>query len=86
MTRNEDLTEEMIAVIDKILDTNSGSLILDTDFQELAVHIYGYVAKQLKSNAGLCCADLLVGNTENKAYLDLLSRGGLQIPSRALSE
>ena len=85
MTRNEDLAEEMMTVVDsKMLDINSDCLIIDTDSQEVAVHIYGYVAKQLIAKTGLSCADLLVRNTKDRAYLDLLSRGGLQTPSQAL--
>ena len=87
LTKNEDLTEEMMTVIDnEILDINSDCLVLDTDAQEVAVHISGYVAKQLKANTGLCCDDLLVGNTAYREYLNLLLRGGLQIPSQALCD
>ena len=49
--------------------------------QKVAAFIFGHVAKQLKAKTGQCWSDLVVGDMENKKYLDLLSKGGLQIPS-----
>ena len=47
---------------------------------------FGDVAKQLKENTWQCWCDLLVRDTENMEYLDLLSSGGLQIPLWALTD
>ena len=86
LIRDDNLTEDNIAVIEsKIQDINSDSLILDNDSQEVAAFISGYIAKKLTGRTEHCCANLLTGNTENREYLDLMSRGGLQVPSQELS-
>ena len=46
--------------------------------REVAAFIFGDVAKQLKEKTWQCWCDLLVLDTENMEYLNLLSKGGLQ--------
>ena len=61
---------------------------LSEDSTEVRIYIVGYVAKKLKERFGNCCNGLLTGDSgaENPDffYVQILSRGGLKIPSTNL--
>ena len=66
---------------DKIMDINLDSLLLDSDSHAESGCIYFWRCRQaFEGKTWPCWCDLLVGDTENMKFLDLLSRGGLQIP------
>ena len=52
------------------MDINLDSFFFDSDSQEGDASISGYVAKQLKAKAGQCWSHLLIGDAENREYLD----------------
>ena len=84
LTRNKELAGDKIATIDnKIMNINNylDYFLTVTHMQKMTAFIFGDVAKQLKEKRWQCWPDLLVGDTENREYLNFLSRGGLQIPS-----
>ena len=61
---------------------------LSEDSREVGIYIAGYVAKKLKERFGDCCNGLLTDNSgaENPdfSFVQILSRGGLKIPSTNL--
>ena len=63
---------------------------LDNDSEEVAVTIAGYIAKKLaKRSKCSACKSLLKSSDidiDHNHYLNLLSRGGLTVPSSELAE
>ena len=64
--------------------------VLDRDSEEVAITLAGYVAKKLlkRTKCDLCKIALLAQDLDlaNNAYLTLLSRGGLVVPSKNLAD
>ena len=72
-------------VLQKEIDQISSSdLILNEDSREVASYVAGYVAKQINSTTNNCSDCFIVGECEDKKYLNLISRGGLLSPSHPL--
>lgn len=92
----EDLKPEEDEIFDEIDDVlepyanNISECTLDKDISEVATTISGYIAKKLiKISKCDICKEKLKSNNEdlcNDEYLQLLSRGGLFVPSRALAD
>ena len=61
---------------------------LSEDSREVAIYIAGYVAKKMKERFDDCCNGLLSGDigagNPDFLYVQILSRGGLTIPSAHL--
>ena len=82
---------------DKILnilaqhESEINKLLWSPDSKEVAYTISGYITSKLIKHV-LCemCSQIMVGNDSEKAadkeYFDLLSRGGLTVPSRQMAE
>ena len=68
-----------------IVSCSPEHISLSDDSREVAVHILGYIMKKLKKQLENCCKEHWPGNfvSENAdiSYLQILSRGGLAIPS-----
>ena len=74
---------------EKIINCSPECLSLSNDSREVAVYIAGYIAKKLSNKYGNCCNDSFLGkcSIENPdhSYVEMLSRGGLTIPSNDLT-
>ena len=84
------LKKEFLSDIDK-LRILPDSVKLSSDSREVAVHVAGYIAKKLKEKEGYaCCSAHLTGmisdDNEDHAYINILTRGGLTVPSQSLTE
>ena len=80
---NVDITTILTSISNEILDSQ-----LDKDSTEVCVYVAGFITKKiLKHSKCDTCLHLLKGNPVNigTEYIDLLSRGGLLIPSKPLS-
>ena len=89
-TNQAPLIQTLLRDIDD-LEILSDSVKLLPDSREVAVHIAGYIAKKLKEKkAYACCKAHLTGKmsdeNEDHAYVRILSRGGLTIPSPSLTK
>ena len=64
------------------------SLSLSPESREVSDHVAGYIVAKVEEKCGTCCMEELEkkGNSSSKAYIGLLSRGGLRIPSAPVSE
>ena len=64
--------------------------VLNTDSLEVATTIAGYIAKQLANRSNcIICKEMFIANGNsiaNDKYLNLLSRGGLTVPSPNLAD
>ena len=61
-------------------------ILLNEESREEAVYIAGYAAYKVNRHCEGCCDKLLFSETSvGGNYLDLLSRGGLKVPSENLS-
>ena len=64
--------------------------VLNTDRHEVATTIAGYIAKQLANRSNcIICKEMFIANGNsivNDKYLNLLSRGGLTVPSPNLAD
>ena len=72
-------------------ESEINKLFLSPDSKEVAYTISGYITKKLiKHFQCEMCSLIMVGNDSDKAtdkeYFDLLSRGGLTVPSRQMAE
>ena len=61
-------------------------LVLDENSREVATYVAGFIAKQTIPYTKDCCGHLLVGESEDDKYIQLMMRGGLQFPSQALCD
>ena len=62
------------------------NLELDENSREVATYVAGFIAKQTIPYTKDCCGHLLVEESEDDKYIQLMSRGGLQFPSQALCD
>lgn len=81
--------ELLISDID-ILNCSTDTISLSDSSREVGVHIAGYVAKKLKKRMGKCCTSYLIEKSisvknPDYSYIEILSRGGLTIPSMNLA-
>lgn len=93
---NEDVRPEVVECdegIDEVLGNYIDEIsesVLDKDSSEVATTISGFVAKKLlkRSKCVNCQAKLRPNNDDldNDEYLNLLSRGGLFVPSKELAD
>ena len=72
-------------------ESEINKLFLSPDSKEVAYTISGYITNKLiKHFLSEMCSLIMVGNDSDKAtdkkYFDLLSRGGLTVPSRQMAE
>ncbi len=72
-------------------ESEINKLFLSSDSKEVAYTISGYITNKLiKHFQCEMCSLIMVGNDSDKAtdkeYFDLLSRGGLTVPSRQIAE
>lgn len=73
------------SVRSEIADTDR--IILSEDTREVSNCVAGYVARKIEELIKGCCDDQLVADhSEGDNYHQLLSRGGLKVPSQGLSE
>ena len=88
-----DVTEGLLVVFDEVVCVKEDEIknsALDSDSQEVAITIAGYVTKKLvkRTKCEVCKVLLSVSNDElaNDMYLSALSRGGLITPSKRLAD
>ena len=84
---------ECIQNLFAVLDTYNSEIqesVLNTDSLEVATTIAGYIAKQLAKRSNcIICKEMFTANGNsiaNDKYLNLLSRGGLTVPSPNLAD
>ena len=57
--------------------------------REVVIYISGYIAKKIKNRFEDCCIEYAVGEIKeddaDSAYLKIISKGGLTVPSYSLS-
>lgn len=83
--KDDEMIESLLLDID-IMDCSPENVLLSEDSREVSVHIAGYIAKKLKKRFGSCCHEFLMGDSITSdcpdfSYMQILSRGGLTIPS-----
>ena len=61
-------------------------LELDENSREVATYVAGFIGKQTIPCTKDCCGHLLVEESEDDKYIQLMNRGGLQFPSQALCD
>ena len=61
-------------------------LELDENSKEVATYVAGFITKQIIPYTKDCCGHLLVGESEDDKYIQLMNRGGPQFLSQALCE
>ena len=71
---------------EKISVTDVDSFALNEQTKEVSNFVAGYVAKKVKVLTETCCSQLLTGYCPDDGYIKLMSRGGLIVPSSALSD
>ena len=82
---NDDETTSRLLSHTSIVPCSPEHRSLSGDSREVKVHIAGYIAKKLTKRLWNCCKEhlsrnLVLGNSDF-SYLQILSRGGLTIPS-----
>ena len=86
VTENEDAVQQEL--FDYIMETGFDNVMLSDETREVAAQISGYVAKKLVKKSGHCCKNYCINESEaasiTHVYIDLLSRGGLTLPSECL--
>ena len=86
VTENEDAIQQEI--FDNIMEIGFENVMLSEETREVAAHISGYIAKKLVKKLGHCCKNYCINESETAStthvYIDLLSRGGLTLPSECL--
>ena len=63
---------------------DSDRIRLSDETKEISDNVGGYIAKKLTGIYKGCCENLLTGSNEDAHYINLLSRGGLKVPSAGL--
>ena len=83
VTENEDAIQQEL--FDNIMEIGFENVMLSEETREAAAHISGYIAKKLVKKFGHCCKNYCINESETTStahvYIDLLSRGGLTLPS-----
>ena len=73
---------------DNIMEIGFENVMLSEETIEAAAHISGYIAKTLVKRLGHCYKNYCINESETASttyvYIDLLSRGGLTLPSECL--
>ena len=87
--RHENMEIDILLLDVDSLNVLPNRIQLTQESREVAVHVAGYVAKRfLKSHA--CCKSHLTGiiseSNPDHAYITILNRGGLTIPSTSLTD
>ena len=86
VTDNEDAIQQEL--FDIIMKTGFENVMLSEETREVAAHISGYIAKTLVKKFGHCCKNYCINWSETAStthvYIDLLSRGGVTLPSECL--
>ena len=82
-------TQNLFAVLDTY-NSEIQERVLNTDRHEGATTIAGYIAKQLANRSNcIICKEMFIANGNsivNDKFLNLLSRGGLTVPSPNLAD
>ena len=85
-TENEDAIQQEL--FDNIMEIGFENVMLSDETREVAAHISGYIVKKLIKKFGHCCKSYCINESETVStthfYIDLLSRGGLTLPSEFL--
>ena len=86
VTENEDAIQQEL--FDNIMEIGFENVMLSDKTREVAAQISGYIAKRLVKKFGHCCKNYCINESETAStthvYIDLLSRGGLTLPSECL--
>ena len=89
VTENEDAIQQEL--FDNIMEIEFKNVILLEKTREVAVHISGYIAKQLVKKFRHGCKNYCINESETHVrksttpvYIILLSRGGLTLPLECL--
>ena len=86
VTENEDAIQQEL--FDNIMEIGFENVMLSDETREVAAHISGYIVKKLIKKFGHCCKSYCINESETAStthfYIDLLSRGGLTLPSEFL--
>ena len=90
LKQNQNLESDIIDIVSDH-ETSILDLCLSPDSKEVAITIAGYIAKKLIKRfkchqCSLCMIDANTNGLPSNHYLNLLSRGGLMVPSNALAE
>ena len=86
VTENEDAIQQEL--FDNIMEIGFENVMLSDKTREVAALIFGYIAKKLVKKFGHCCKNYCISESEiastTHVYIDLLSTGGLTLPSECL--
>ena len=86
VTENEDAIKQEL--FDNIVEIGFENVKLSEETRGVDAHISGYIAKKLVKIFGHCCKNYCINESETAStshvYIDLLSRGGLTLPSECL--
>ena len=86
VTENEDAIQQEL--FDNIMEIGFENVMLSDKTREVPAHICGYIAKKVVKKFGHCCKNYCINESETAStihvYIDLLSRGGLTLPSECL--
>ena len=81
----QDQHKVKVEFLDKITEINLENVRLSEETEEVAAHISGYNAKKLVKKFEQCCKSVCVSDSSEECssydYLNILSRGGLIVPS-----
>ena len=86
---NDENIEHLLQDID-FMNCSTDNVALSEDSREVSCHITGYIAKKLKKRYGSCCNQFLIASPITSEsleypYIEILSRGGLTVPSLNLA-
>ena len=85
-TENEDAIQQEL--FDNTVEIDFENVMLSEKTREVAAHISDYIGKRLIKKFGHCCKNYCINESETAStthvYIDLLSRGGLTLPSECL--
>ena len=88
--KSDDAIENLLKNIDA-MNCSPENITLSEDSREVGAHVAGYIARNLKKRFGNCCNQFLIADLINNeyvpefSYINILSRGGLVVPSIALT-
>ena len=86
VTENEDTIQQEL--FDNIMEIGFENVMLSEETRKVAAHISSYIAKKLVKKFRHCCKNYCTNDSETAstthAYIDLLSIGGLTLPSECL--
>ena len=86
---NKENIEHLLQDID-FINCSTDNVALSEDSREISCHIVGYIAKKLKNRYGSYCKQFLIASPITSesleyAYIEVLSRGALTVPSLNLA-